>query len=226
MSSRRARCAPAVPRSRCRWCRRACARATAARRSSARAPAGTIAPPTSGRSSWLIVMCVPRLGRMRGSSASSCSSLRAQLVGPHAGRVDDVRRAHVEASPLSQSSALHAVRAPVALEQPGHVEAIGAHRAEALGLAEHGQHEAHVVGLAVVEQVAAGRLARGERGQQLEHLLAGDHAVALRAPGLAALGRLGVGAGSAGRLALGGARAPPGASAADRRRPDRTDITS
>ena len=129
-------------------------------------------------------MWVPRLGRMRGSSASSCSSSRAQLVGPHAGRVDDVRGAHVEALAALDVERAHAVRASVALEQSGDVDAVGADRAEALGLAEHRQHEPHVVGLAVVEQVAAGRLARGERRQQLEHLLAGDHAVALGAPGL------------------------------------------
>ena len=40
-------------------------------------------------------------------------------------------------------------------------------RAEALRLGQHGQHEPRVVGLAVVEQVAAGGRAVGERGQQL-----------------------------------------------------------
>ena len=114
--------------------------------------------------------------------------LRAQLVGPHAGRVDHVRGAHLEAARRSRRRApARRCARPSRSSSPVDVEAVGADRAEALGLAEHGQHEAHVVGLAVVEQVAAGRLARGERRQQLEHLLAGDHAVALRAPGLAAV---------------------------------------
>ena len=59
---------------------------------------------------------------------------------------------------------LHARGAALALQQAGHVEAVGAHRTEPLRLPEHGQDEARVVGLAVVEQVAAGRLAGGERG--------------------------------------------------------------
>ncbi len=57
---------------------------------------------------------------------------------------------------------------PSLLEQAGHIEPVGADGAEALGLAEHGQHEPHVIGLAVVEQISARRLAAGERGKQLE----------------------------------------------------------
>ena len=72
-----------------------------------------------------------------------------------------------------------AARAAAVLEQLGDLEPVGAHRAEALGLGEHGQHEAAVVGLAVVEQVAGRRRAAGQRGQQLDDLVAGDHAVAL-----------------------------------------------
>ncbi len=37
-------------------------------------PAGAIAPATSGTASCESTMCVPRLGRMTGTSASSCSS--------------------------------------------------------------------------------------------------------------------------------------------------------
>jgi len=96
----------------------------------------------------------------------------AQPIGPHAGRVDHVRRAQLQFRAALGVARAHAPRAAVALEQPGDVHAVGADRAEAFGLAEHRQHEPHVVGLAVVEQVAARRLARGERGQQLEHLLA------------------------------------------------------
>ena len=55
------------------------------------------------------VMWVPRLGRMRGSSASSCSSCGRSSVGPHAGGVDDVRRrAPRTRSPLSRVA--HAAR--------------------------------------------------------------------------------------------------------------------
>jgi hypothetical protein len=108
--------------------------------------------------------------------------LRPQLVGPHAGSVYDVGRADVEPRAALAVVHLHALRPAVALEQAGHVQPVGAHRAEALGLAEHGQDEPDVVGLAVVEQVAAGRLAIAQRRQQVEHLLPGDHAMALRAP--------------------------------------------
>ncbi len=122
----------------------------------------------SGRSSWRSVTCVPRLGRMRGSSASSCSS-RGRSSSAHTPvALTTLAACTSNSSPLSPSRARTPCGAPVALEQAGHVDAVGAHRAEALGLAEHRQHEAHVVGLAVVEQVAARRLARGERRQQLE----------------------------------------------------------
>ena len=72
--ARRLRRARGRPRSRCRSCRSACARATAARRSSApRRPARSRRRPAAGPRG-ADVMWVPRLGRMRGSSASSCSS--------------------------------------------------------------------------------------------------------------------------------------------------------
>ena len=108
--------------------------------------------------------------------------LRAQLIRPHAGGVDDVRGAHVQALAALGIEHAHTGRAAVLHEQARDIHAVGAHRAEALGLAEHGQDEAHIVGLAVVEEVAAGGLACGQRGQQLRDLLAGDHAVARRAP--------------------------------------------
>ena len=68
------------------------------------------------------------------------------------------------------------------LVQAGHLQPVGAHRTEALGLGQDGEHEAAVVGLAVVEQVAAGGLPGGQRGQQLDDLVAGDRAVAVGAP--------------------------------------------
>ena len=71
---------------------------------------------------------------------------------------------------------------PVLLEQLDDLHAVRADRPEALGLAEHGEHEAHVVGLAVVEEVAGARLAGAQRGQQLDDLLAGDDAMTLRTP--------------------------------------------
>ncbi len=114
--------------------------------------------------------------------------LRAQLVGPHAGGVDHVGGAHVEALAALAVESLHAMCATVALQQAGHVQAVGADRAEALGLAKDGEHESRVVGLAVIEEVAARRLAAGERRQQLQDLLAGDDPVALRAPRLAVVG--------------------------------------
>ena len=121
-----------------------------------------------------------------------------QLVGPHAGRVDHIRGAYLELRAALSIEREHSSRTPVSLEQAADPQAIGADRAEALGLAEHRQHEAHVVGLAVIEQVAARRLATagrrpcaprspgssaGKRRQQLNHFLAGDHAMALGAPG-------------------------------------------
>ena len=59
-------------------------------------PAGAIAPATTGSVAPGTMMWVPRLGRMTGTSASSCSSSGPQPVGPHAGGVDDVGGAHLE----------------------------------------------------------------------------------------------------------------------------------
>ena len=93
---RRARRARAAPRSRCRWCRRACAPATAARRSCARRPrARSRRRPAAGPRGER-VMCVPRLGPDARQLGLVVELLRAQLIGPHAGRVDHVGGAHVE----------------------------------------------------------------------------------------------------------------------------------
>jgi len=74
-------------------------------------------------------------------------------------------------------------RLPALLAHELHdLEPVRADRAEALGLAEHGEHEPRVVGLTVVEQIAARRVAPRQRRQQLDHLLAGDQPMALRAP--------------------------------------------
>ena len=86
----------------------------------------------------------------------------AQAVGPDAGRVDDVRRrARRTRSPPAVLAHAHARRAAgLVAHELGHLDAVGADRAEALGLGEDGQHEPRVVGLAVVEEVAGRRRAR------------------------------------------------------------------
>ncbi len=126
---------------------------------------------------------MPRLGRMRGSSDSSLnrSAHTPVALTTFAARISN-------SSPLSRSRARTPHARPSRSIRPMRVHAIGADGAEALGLAEDRQDEPHVVGLAVIEQVPARRLARGERGQQLEHFLAGDRAVALGAPRLDCLG--------------------------------------
>src|SRR5439155_25208737 len=101
--------------------------------------------------------------------------------------VDVGRATHLEPRAGLAVASLRASSATVLLGQACDIDAVGTYGAEALRLAEDGQHEPHVVGLAVVEEVAAGRLARGERREQLDDLLARDHAVALGAPGLAFL---------------------------------------
>ena len=106
----------------------------------------------------------------------------AQLVGPHAGGVDHPRGHHLELVAGGPVAHQCPGGATVALHQPADLEPVGAHRAEALGLAEHGEHQPGVVGLAVVEQVAGRRLAGGQRGQQLGHLVAVDDPVAGGAP--------------------------------------------
>ena len=106
----------------------------------------------------------------------------ADAVRPHAGGVDDrLGRDRERLAGLGVAD-LGAAGAAALLDQPGHLEPVGEHGPEALGLAEHGQDQPHVVGLAVVEEVAAGGLAAGQRGQQLDDLVAADHAVARRAP--------------------------------------------
>ena len=106
----------------------------------------------------------------------------AQAVGPHAGGVDDAVGADLERLAAGGVADAHPARAPGVLQQVDDLQAVGAHRPEALGLAEHREHEPRVVGLAVVEQVAGGRIAGGERGQLLADLVAADDAMAVGAP--------------------------------------------
>jgi hypothetical protein len=67
-------------------------------------------------------------------------------------------------------------------EDLGHLGPVQHHRAEALGLAEDGEDEADVVGLAVVEEVGVVGFARSERGHQVQHLVLVDRAVAVGGP--------------------------------------------
>ena len=108
--------------------------------------------------------------------------LGADAVGEDAGRVDDVLGLDLEA--LARLGLEHgdAGGAPVGGEDLGHLGAVQHHRAEALGLAEDREHEPHVVGLAVVEEVGVARVARLERRDHLEHLIAVDRPVAVRRP--------------------------------------------
>ena len=107
----------------------------------------------------------------------------ADAVRPHAGGVDDRLGLDRERSrPCRRRGPRRRGRGPPCSTSPVTSMPVGEHGPEALGLAEHGQDQPHVVGLAVVEEVAAGRLAAGQRGQQLDHLVAPDHAVARRAP--------------------------------------------
>ena len=114
---RRAGRGPARPRSRCRWCRSASARATAARRSCARRRPGTIAPAAIGS-----VAAVD--DQVRAAARADHRHLglvvelrRAQPVGPHAGRVDDVRGPHLELGAALAVAHARADRAPGVLQQ-------------------------------------------------------------------------------------------------------------
>ena len=170
-------------RSRCRSSRSAPARTRAGRRSSA--------PRRRGR-------CRPRADRQllqrHGDVGAAAGSDPRHLglvvdlvgpdpVGPDAGRVDRRCRPRSRtARPTRPSTQATPVADPSPVEQPGDLGPVEADRAEALGLAEDRQHEADVVGLAVVEQVGLARVAIGERRDQLGDLLAGDRAVAVGRP--------------------------------------------
>ena len=122
-------------------------------------------------------MCVPRDGPDHGHLGLVVQLVGPQAVGPHAGGVD-----HVLGADLDLLAAVAIDGAGAAGGQARHLDAVGRHRPEARRLGEHRQHQPHVVGLAVVEQVAAGRLPAGQRRQELDHLVAGDRAVARGAP--------------------------------------------
>ena len=114
--------------------------------------------------------------------------LVVDLLGPDPVRPDARGVDHVVGGDPEALAALdlHALRRPSArppsLHQPDHLRAVRAHGAEALGLAENGQDQAGVVGLAVVEQVGADGIERLERRDVLDGLLGGDRPVAVRRP--------------------------------------------
>ncbi len=81
--------------------------------------------------------------------------LRADAVGPDPGRVDHVGGGDLERLAGLEVGADHPAGHPVLVEQAGDLGAIEAQRPEALRLAEDRQHQADVVGLAVVEEVGA-----------------------------------------------------------------------
>ena len=127
-------------------------------------------------------MWVPRLGRIVGTSASECSS-SGRIRSAHTPvALTTLSAATTNSAPLSPSRTLTPAVRSSSFGELDHLEAVRADRAEPLGLREHRQHEARVVGLAVVEQVSTGRLTRRERRQQRDDLLAGDHAMTLGAP--------------------------------------------
>ena len=106
---------------------------------------------------------VERLARERHAGAAARADARhlllavdllgAQPVGPHPGCVDHVRGAQLEHVAAHAVAHEHSRGAPVPLDQPGRLTAVREHRPEALGLPEHGEDQAHVVRLAVVEEV-------------------------------------------------------------------------
>ncbi len=100
--------------------------------------------------------------------------LGADSVGPDAGRVDDVVGLDLEPVAARAVDADDAGGQPVLVEQAGDLGAVDADRAVALGLAEDREHQADIIGLAVVEEVGLARVALGERRDQLGDLVAGD----------------------------------------------------
>ena len=133
------------------------------------------------------VTWVPRLGAIRGTSASSwISSGRIRSAQTPVALIT-LSASTSNRSPVSASTQATPAARPSSVEQAGDLGAVEADGAEALGLAEDRQHQAHVVGLAVVEEVGLARVAVGERRDQLDHLLAGDRAVAVGGPVVVAL---------------------------------------
>ena len=89
--------------------------------------------------------------------------LGPDAIGPHSRGVDHVVRPDRELLARGRVGDSHARLLTVLGQQLDHLEAVGHDRAEPLRLAEHRQHQPHVVGLAVVEQIAPGGVTLGER---------------------------------------------------------------
>ena len=81
------------------------------------------------------MMWVPRLGAIRGQLGLGVELLGPDPVGPHAGGVDDVLRAHLDRLARCRLPGTDDVPAVVVAQDLGHLEPVGEDRAEALGLA-------------------------------------------------------------------------------------------
>ena len=108
--------------------------------------------------------------------------VRPQAIRPDAGGVDDVGGPNLKLLTRVRLTTTHTDRPPVVLEQINDLGAVDHHGTKALSLTEDGQHQPHIVGLAVVEQVGGARLLRGERGDQVDHLVSADRPVAIGRP--------------------------------------------
>ena len=146
-------------------------------------PAGTMqAALPIGRSAWSSSRWVPRLGAIRGTSSSS-SDLRGRirsaktpvalttLSASTSNRSPD--SASTKATPPARPSLVSTsvTSAPFSITAP-----------KRSASPRIGQDEAHVVGLAVVEEVGVVGVARRQRRDQLQHLVAVDRAVAVGRP--------------------------------------------
>ena len=128
------------------------------------------------------VRCVPRLGAIRGTSVSSRISSGRIRSAQTPVALTTFAASISTVSPLSAQRQVDPLGPAVPLQERGHLEPVGHHRPEALGLAEDRQDEAGVVGLAVVEQVGGLRVPRGQGGDQVHHLRGRDRPVPVGRP--------------------------------------------
>ena len=105
---------------------------------------------------------------------------RPDLVGPDPGRVDDVVGLDDHSFARCDFGELDLPGLAALLQHPGDVGAVQADRAEALGLAQHGEDEPRVIGLAVIEEVGRFRVARLQGRDQFEQLFPVDRPVPVR----------------------------------------------
>ena len=114
-----------------------------------------------GRRSRSSRMWVPRLGRITGTSSSSCSSSGRIRSAQTPVAFTTFAAATAKRSPRLLLLAHDAGRLPALLDQLHDRRAVHAHGPEARRLAEHRQDQPRVVGLAVVEEVRGGGVAPG-----------------------------------------------------------------